>query len=140
MSSWFQSTYFPEQRETLAELMGRAQLNLDQAAEYLGVSPRTLYRWRHNGNAPEWARLLLAIRGGHMPWPQWRGWYLQPDGLVAPGYHRRPLAPGDILAMHWHLQQLAELKRHQREFQALPDQAAVTRRELPRHSKKGGKS
>jgi len=126
MSAWFREAYFPEGRRTLAELQGRARLD-DRAAEaFLGVSRSTFSRWRRNGNPPEWARLLLAIRGGHMPWEQWDGWYLTPQGLVAPGQVGQPYTPGEILALPWLHGELAELRRFYRAFRSLADQEGGT--------------
>lgn len=37
-------------------------LNQDQAAEVLGVSPRTLESWRYNGGGPRFYKLGQAVR------------------------------------------------------------------------------
>jgi hypothetical protein len=61
------------------ELLYRASLLNHQAAKYLGVSTKTIERWRKTGAAPTTATRALEYRAGlHPQWPGFR--FL--DGIV----------------------------------------------------------
>lgn len=121
--TWFRRAYLLDNLSTLGELQRRCRFTTDQAAAYVGVTRRTFDRWRKDG-APEWPRLLLAIRAGDLPWDGWRGWEMQDGALVPPGY-RIGLAPGEILAMPYQYQLISELQRQIRTFRHLDDQLLV---------------
>lgn len=129
--SWYRPTYHPDNLSSLAALQQRARLTAPEAAAWLGVTLRTYRRWLKAG-APQWARLLLALRGGHMPWPAWDGWRMTEAGLVPRGL-REEWSPGDIMALPYLTQLVAELKRQVRHFRKLDDQAAFNAEVLPRH-------
>ena len=125
--SWFRRAYFPDNLSALRELQYRAQLSNPEASVFLGVTPRTLRRWHApNSTPPEWARLLLAMRAGHVPWAGWDDWLMQLDGrLMPPHYYDQALDPWEIMAMPFQLGLLRELKAQVREFNGMPDQAQV---------------
>lgn len=86
------------------------------AAHYLGVSLRTLRRWRATLSPPLSALRLLAIRAGACPWPGWEGWEVHTGYLFAPGQTRRGFKPGHVMSVTFlhaqirnYKQQLADL-------------------------------
>lgn len=95
----------------------------DQAADYCGVSVKTLRRWRENLNPPLAALKLLAIRSGALPWPDWSGWEMHSGHLFPPGQSRRGFAPGHVLVVTYLHAQVAEQKRQIEELRAQLDQA-----------------
>ena len=123
--NWYREKYFEDSLSTLTDLQRQARLDDRGTACFLGVSLRTVQRWRQRGRVPEWARLLLAMCGGHVPWPNWDGWHLGPDGLHAPGYLRGPIDPHEVMAMHFTRQEVAELRRQVRVFYGMADQATI---------------
>lgn len=125
--NWFRHAYFPDRLSALRDLQYRAQLSNAETAHFLGVTVRTLRRWQTPENTPpEWARLLLAMRGGYIPWDGWDDWHMQADGrLMPPHYFNQALDPWEIMAMPFQLQLLRELKRQVREFNGMPDQTKV---------------
>ena len=44
------------------ETMEPRQMNTQQAAAYLGLSPHTLNQWRYQGRGPQFLRMGRAIR------------------------------------------------------------------------------
>lgn len=126
MGGWFQESYLPEGLSSLRELQQAARLSNPEAAAFLGISKRTLVRWRQFDNAPQWARLLLAMRAGFIPWAGWEGWRIVPEGLLPPAYFDRPLSPGEVLGMFFVRQEVAAHRAREREFWALADQAQTS--------------
>ncbi len=110
-----------------AECRYEARLSVDETADYLGVSLRTVQRWIQFDNAPAWASYLLWIHAGHLPWTDWEGWQVDNGHLFQPGFSRHGMSPGDIYALPFLYQLLAEYRRKSREFDSLIDQAAVDR-------------
>lgn len=106
-------------------------MSSEQVAAFLGVTVRTYRRWLR-AKPPEWARLLMAIRAGFVPWDGWRGWRIVDDGIVPPGY-RDSVTPGQIMAVPFRLQLIADLKTRIRQFAELDDQAAFNAEVLNRH-------
>jgi len=117
---------------TLPELQARCRFTLHQAADFLGVSPETYRRWVSDRSPNVTAVRLLAIRAGHLPWDGWQGWQMVETGIVPPGY-RDAITPGQIMAVPYRLQQLADLKRQIGAFAALDDQAAFNAEVADRH-------
>ncbi len=130
-SPWFRETYFADNLSSLGNLQYRCRLSKSEAAEFLGVTLRTYRRWLEC-KPPQWARLLLAIRGGFVPWDGWQGWLVVDDGIVPPGY-RDPVTPGQIMAVPYRLQQIADLNRQIRQFAEMDDQEAFNAEFLGRH-------
>ncbi len=64
-----------------AYLRHRARLDRPSAAEYLGVSLRTLRRYESYG-APHMAVMALAARAGALP--GWEGFQFRPGEVVTP--------------------------------------------------------
>jgi len=93
---------------------------LEQAAHATLVSPETFRRWRNDRRPNPTAVRLLAILGGYVPWPGWYGWEVHSGLLFPPGYTRHGIAPGEILALPYLQQALAELRR-QRGPETLPE-------------------
>ena len=131
---WFRESYLADNLSSLGTLQHRCWMSSQEAAEFLGVTLRTYRRWL-KGKPPAWARLLLAIRAGYVPWDGWQGWQIVNEGIVPPGY-RDPVTPGQIMAVPYRLQQLAELKRQIRQFAELDDQAEFNQQVLARHLRK----
>lgn len=130
-SPWFRETYLADKMSSLRALQYHCRMSPAEAAAFLGVTPRTYRRWL-KGSPPEWARLLLAIRAGFVPWDGWQGWQMVNAGIVPPGY-RDAVTPGQIMAVPFRLQQLADLKRQIRQFVGLDDQAAFNADALAQH-------
>ena len=113
-------------RATFEECRYDAGLSVPGTAEYLGVTVRTVQRWR-KGGAPDWALFMLRVRAGHMPWPGWEGWQIDNGYLFPPGFTRHGISPGDISALPFLYQLLAEYKAQVRSFNALHDQSETCR-------------
>ena len=139
MNGWYRNSYLPQGLTTLQELQRAARLDNRQAAAFLGVSLVTFYRWKRNGNPPEWARLLLAMRAGHMPWEAWDRWRITPEGILPPAYFDSPLSPGEVMGMFFTRQELASYRAEARKWRALADQAK-TPQEVPEQLKNWRKS
>jgi transcriptional regulator with XRE-family HTH domain len=129
---WFRRSYLADNLSSLADLQYRCRFSHSEAAAFLGVTVRTYRRWLAS-EPPPWARLLLAIRAGFVPWDGWQDWQVVNEGIIPPGYSD-PVAPGDIMAVPFQLQQIAELRRQVREFVGLDDQAAFNAEVLRRHT------
>lgn len=129
---WFRETYFADKLSSLRTLQYRCRMSNQEAAAFLGVTLRTYRRWL-NDTPPEWARLLLAIRAGFVPWDGWQGWLMVDDGIVPPGY-RDAVTPGQIMAVPFRLQIIADLKRQIRQFSGMADQAEFNEEVLCRHT------
>lgn len=112
---------------TLAELQERCRFTRNQTAEYLGVSVQTYRRWLNDRSPNVTAVRLLAIRAGYLPWPGWQDWEMHAGKLYPPGY-RQGIGPGEILAVPYRMQLIAELQRQIREFNAMADQTETDRR------------
>ena len=139
MGEWFRESYLPEGLTSLRELQQAARLSNRQAAAFLGVSLATFHRWKRTGRPPQWARLLLAMRAGFMPWEGWEGWRIEPGGILPPAYFDRPLSPGEVMGMFFTRQEVAAHRARERQFWALADQAQ-TSQELPESMKMAGKT
>lgn len=107
----------------LDRLREGCRMTRKQAARFLRVDRTTYGRWQHRG-APWWVGLLLAYEAGVPPWSDWDGWSFSKGAIWPPGY-RVPVIKGEILAIPYHHQLVAELKRQVREFRELDDQAQV---------------
>lgn len=105
----------------LDDLRIRCWFSRRQAAAFLGVTKRTYQRWQHRG-APWWAGVLLRYQAGESPWEGWDGWRFGHGELWPPGY-RQAVTPGQVLAVPYRMQLIADLKRQIREFWSLDDQA-----------------
>lgn len=83
------------------------------AAQWLGISERTLIR-HESASHPVISPIYraLRLRGGHLEeiGSAWRGWRMQADRLYWPG-DRYGLTPGQIMAIAFDRQRLAELER-----------------------------
>ncbi len=101
-----------------------SRLNDASAAVFLGVTVRTLQRWRNDG-APGWAMYMLRVHAGHLPWPGWEGWQVDNGHLFPPGYSRNGISPGDLYAVPFLNQLVAEYKKKARRLDGMFDQAAV---------------
>jgi transcriptional regulator with XRE-family HTH domain len=99
---------------TLRDLQLRCGFSLREAADACLVSPETFRRWRNDRKPNPTAVRLLAILAGYVPWSGWRGWEMHRGLLFPPGYRRGGIGPGDIYAMPFERQLLAELKRQHR--------------------------
>lgn len=106
-----------------------AHLTNNKAAEVLGVTIRTVMRWKAS-HAPAWASYILRVYAGHLPWPGWEGWQVQHGHLFQPGFTRHGIKPGEIAALPYIHQLLKEQERCIREFNNLHDQAK-TSQEIP---------
>lgn len=106
--------------DDLAELLMRCRLSSSEAAEFLGVTLRSLQRWRHSGG-PVWVGHLLRYRAGDPPWQGWEGWQFG-DGVAYPPGYVAEVTPGQIMAVPFRLQLIADLKRQVREFWEMDDQ------------------
>jgi hypothetical protein len=95
---------------TLQELQERSRLTLHQAADFVGVLPETYRRCLSGRNPNVTAVRRLTIRACYLPWPGWRDWEMRAGKLYPPGY-RQGVRPGEILAVPYRLQLIAELKR-----------------------------
>ncbi len=99
---------------TLNDLQQLCGFSLHEAADACLVSPETFRRWRSDREPNPTAVRLLAILAGYVPWPGWQGWEVHRGLLFPPGYRRGGIGPGDIYAMPFERQLLAELKRQLR--------------------------
>lgn len=135
-SPWFLDYYLADKLSSLGSFQYHCRMTTPQAAAFLGVTVRTYRRWL-KGKAPEWARLLMAIRSGYVPWDGWQGWQIVDTGIVPPGY-RDAVTPGQIMAVPYRLQQLSELKRQIRQFGELDDQVVFNAEVLSRHRREPG--
>lgn len=106
--------------QELEDLRVECGFGCRDAAEHLGVSLPTWFRWRQQG-APDWALRLLRIQAGYPPWDGWDGWSFRNGELWPPGY-RQPVTPGQVMAVPYRLQIIAALKRRIREFEGMTDQ------------------
>lgn len=98
------------------------------AADWLGVSERTLRRQKADCSAPVWR--LLAMKAGWLELidPAWAGWSLQRGRLRYGGQDWRP---GDILAQQYERALIAELRRQVRSYEAQQAAAADARPRAP---------
>lgn len=108
---------------TLRLLQHRCRFTDRQAAEFCLVAPDTYRRWGRDRSPSPTAVRLLAIRAGYVPWPGWESWEVHAGHLFPPGIARGGLSPGELLALPFRLQLLAEYERQIRAFRALADQA-----------------
>ncbi len=82
-----------------------------------------LSRWslRHyrEGNAypsPERVKLVELVRKGRMPWPEWYGFTISPEGIYPPNEYRQYTSPEDIRSRWLSVQTVADLKREIRQL------------------------
>jgi len=106
---------------TLRNLQYRLRYTNQQAADFVGVSKETYRRWRTDRKPNVAAVKLLSVMAGKVPWVAWENWEVHNGFLFAPQYSKG-LSPGQIMAMHYDLQQLAYLKMRVRQFESLHDQ------------------
>ena len=102
-------------------------LNDQQAAEALGVSLRTITRWKAHNNPSTTARKLLEIVAGHAPWQGWQGWEFHNGYLFPPGYTKHGISPGEFHATVWYRQMADDRKRI---IESLEDENARLKAEL----------
>ena len=107
---------------TLRELQLVAGLSAEDAAHICMVSPSTFRRWRADRRPNPTALRLLSIMAGYVPWRGWDGWEIHNSVLFPPGYSRHGIRPGDILALPFTLQLLAEYRRQLQEVRERPVQ------------------
>lgn len=111
----------------LRALQQRCRFTNDQAAAFCGISPHTYRRWLTDRRPNPLAVKLLAIQAGYVPWDGWQGWEVHGGRLFPPGYVRDGLKPGDLLAIPFRVQLLAEYERQIRRFDSMADQAQEDR-------------
>jgi hypothetical protein len=74
-------------------LIRNADFNIEQAAQFLGRSTRTVERWCRQNNPPKWAFEALAFRAGCLQ--GWEGFKLRDDHIINPHgeqVHRNTIA------------------------------------------------
>ncbi|MQM38306.1 hypothetical protein KBTX_02316 [wastewater metagenome] len=104
-------------------------LSLDEAAEWLGIHPRTLYRQEVGEARPAGPVLrALRLRAGDLGQchQDWQGWRIGPDGLLYWEHLRRGFRPGEIAALPCHYQVAVQLRKMTREYRRI--QALLKRR------------
>jgi hypothetical protein len=69
--------------------------------KHLGVSRRTILRWRKTGMPPTLARLTLFLTLGELSAiaTQWRGWRIQQGFLYSPYGYGLQFTAGEIIAI-----------------------------------------
>jgi len=78
---------------------GRIVPDWEQAAEFFGVSERTVRRWHLSGDWPGPARRLLAFRASgwlSVAGEAWNGWIIRPDRIYSP-VARLSWSPDELL-------------------------------------------
>lgn len=108
---------------TLRALQQRCKMTDQQAAEVCMVAPNTYRRWGKDRDPNPTAVRLMAIMAGYLPWAKWQGWEMDKGLLYPPGYNRGGIGPGDIYALPFLRQQLAEFERQARILASMADQA-----------------
>ncbi|BCO30682.1 hypothetical protein TspCOW1_07870 [Thiohalobacter sp. COW1] len=96
---------------TLGALQILCGFSHEQAAAACLVSPATYRRWRSDRKANPTAVRLMAIHAGYFPWPGWDGWEMHNGFLFPPGYARHGFGPGNLMALPFLYQLLAEYRR-----------------------------
>ena len=88
-------------------------INVAGISEALGVHKKTVLRWRREGSAPKWAKLLgRALFEGDVSviHGAWHGWVINASGeLCSP--ENRTVTPGVILSWQFHTQRIRALER-----------------------------
>jgi len=107
---------------TLRNLQYSLRYTNQQAADFVGVSKETYRRWRTDRKPNVSAVKLLSVMAGKVPWTGWENWEVH-NGLLFPPQYSKGLSPGQIMAMHYDLQQLAYLKMRVRQFESMHDQS-----------------
>lgn len=107
----------------LRALQLRCRMTDAQAAAFCLVSPDTYRRWGKDRPPNPTAVRLMAIRAGYVPWPGWDNWEVQNGRLFPPGYTRHGISAGDIQALPFLRQLLAEYERQVKAFNGMADQA-----------------
>lgn len=87
------------------------RFSLEDAARFCLVSPETFRRWRCDRTPNATAVRLLAIRAGWLPWPEWDGWQMRAGRLYPPQWIGQGLTPGEVAALPYLHQLLAEQRR-----------------------------
>lgn len=82
----------------------------EQAAKACFVSEETYRRWLCDRKPNPMAVRLLAVIAGYIPWTGWKHWEMHTGVLFPPGYTRHGLNPGDVLALPFLYQLLAEYR------------------------------
>lgn len=96
---------------TLRTLQLLCRFSLEDAAAFCLVSPETFRRWRTDRSPSPLACKLLAIRAGYLPWPEWRDWRMTAGVLMPPSWNGRGVSAGEVAALPYVHQLLAELQR-----------------------------
>lgn len=107
---------------TLRALQQRCRFTDRQAADFCLVAPDTYRRWGRDRAPSPTAVRLLAVCAGYVPWAGWDGWEVHAGLLFPPGVSRGGLSPGELMALPFKLQLLAEYERQIRAFRMLADQ------------------
>lgn len=94
------------------------------AADWLGVSERTLRRQKADSSAAAWR--LLAMKAGWLELidPAWVGWWLHKGRLR---YGNQEWRPGDVLSQQYERALIAELQRQVRTYERQATAAARPR-------------
>ena len=66
---------------------------------------------------------MIRVHAGYLPWQGWDGWQVDNGYLFPPGFRRHGLKPGDINALPYLLQLVAEYQRKERDLRTMYDQA-----------------
>jgi len=96
---------------SLPALQHRCRMTDRQAAVFCLVAPETYRRWVRDRRPNPTAVRLMAIMAGVVPWHGWQGWEMHRGLLFPPGYIRHGFQPGELLAIPFRLQLLAEYQR-----------------------------
>lgn len=96
---------------TLRTLQLLCRFSTEDAAAFCLVSPETFRRWRTDRTPNPLACKLLSIRAGYLPWPEWRDWRMTNGVLRPPGWTGRGVSSGEVAALPYLHQLLAELQR-----------------------------
>ena len=99
-----------------------ANLTNQQAADFVGVSQETYRRWRTDRKPNVAAVKLMSVMAGKLPWTGWENWEVH-NGLLFPPQYTKGISPGQIMAIPYQRQLVAELERRVRQFKSMHDQS-----------------
>lgn len=91
----------------------------ESLADYLGVSAKTVKRWKNGAPLPEPVRRLLVLRLGDLSGllgSDWSGFYVGVDGLLYPPFFRGGFGPLQIAGMFFEVQELRHLRRENKKL------------------------
>jgi hypothetical protein len=84
-----------------------------------------LTKWslRHykDGNAcpsPECVKLVEMVKRGRLPWPEWEGFTVAPEGIYPPNEYRQFTSPEDVSSRWLSVQVVSDLKREIRQLKS----------------------